>query len=147
MLSLTFLVAAARATVPWTKSTMPDGGPGGPQSSVYFMTLTAQQPYMHKTLEELRWEDYQAGRKGNTSGIVPGGASAFGASASTFGGGGATGFGATTGSAFGAGGSGTSAFGQRTSPFGGAASATPAFGGAAATSPFSGFGASSTTGA
>jgi nuclear pore complex protein Nup98-Nup96 len=68
---------------------------GGP---VYYNTITAMPQYQNKSVDELRWEDYQAGVK-NASSAPPPAAGGFGAPASSaaFGG-----FGATPAPAFGA---------------------------------------------
>jgi nuclear pore complex protein Nup98-Nup96 len=93
---------------------------GGP---VYYNTITAMPQYQGKSVEELRWEDYQAGIK-NASSAPPPSPGAFGAPASSaaFGG-----FGATP-----------------TPGFGAAQPAANPFGAPAASSPFGGgFGAAS----
>jgi hypothetical protein len=98
---------------------------GGP---VYYNTITAMPQYLSKSVEELRWEDYQAGVKNGAS-APPAAAGGFGAPAPAsqpaFGGFG----GASPAPAFGA------AAAPAANPFGAAPSATPAFGG--------GFGAAS----
>eukprot|EP00053_Salpingoeca_punica_P016345 m.153909 g.153909 ORF g.153909 m.153909 type:complete len:1345 (-) comp16948_c0_seq4:430-4464(-) len=135
--------------------------------AVFFKTITAMDCYANKSLEELRYEDYLANRKGTGASSVSfggvttlggGNTGAFGAAAGGFGGTqqpgafgspasawgaakpAATGFGAAAGGAFGAA---TSPFGQQP-----AAAAGGAFG--AATSPFGakagGFGAAPATG-
>jgi len=97
---------------------------GGP---VYYNTITAMPQYANKSVEELRWEDYQAGVKNGAAAPAPQ-AGGFGAPAPAasqpFGG-----FGASPAPAFGA------ASTPASNPFGALAPAASPFGG--------GFGASS----
>eukprot|EP01135_Chromosphaera_perkinsii_P008727 Nk52_evm60s1444 gene=Nk52_evmTU60s1444 len=124
------------------------------------MAITTMPQYQGKSFEELRFEDYQQGRKGGAAaaggaaGGMFGGSSGFGTSGATTGGFGSTstssGFGASTGG-FGSaapatgGGFGSSSGGFGTTPastgFGGAQPSTPFGGGAATTGGgFGGFG-------
>ena len=95
---------------------------------MYYNTITAMPQYQNKSVEELRWEDYQAGVKNSSAAPAPAAAPAgFGvpAASAPFGG-----FGATQAPAFGA------ASAPAANPFG-----------APAPSPFgSGFGAASSEG-
>ncbi|KAK9808458.1 hypothetical protein WJX73_007966 [Symbiochloris irregularis] len=118
----------------------------GPSQPCYYMTITAQDPYKNKSLEELRWEDYQNGDKGNPNAGASqpgafGATTAFGASqpASPFGGSPASPFGSAQSSpAMGFGTQQAGAFGgqssaaftfQSSSPAGwGTSGQTPAFG-------------------
>ncbi|KAK9829955.1 hypothetical protein WJX72_008858 [[Myrmecia] bisecta] len=114
---------------------------GGAKTLVYFNTITAMPEYQSKSLEELRWEDYQAGVKGNTTLQQPHQQGAFGQAGSPFGTpqpAAASPFGGTP--AFG--GASTPAFGAPSTPAFGAAS-TPAFGTAFGSS-MPAFGAAST---
>ncbi|KAM9348606.1 nuclear pore complex protein Nup98-Nup96 [Symphorus nematophorus] len=82
--------------------------------------ITAMKEYENKSLEELRLEDYQAGRKGPTNPMAAGTGSLFGAATATSS--------ATTG-LFGSSAPNTSfSFGQNKSTFGAATAATGGFG-------------------
>ena len=136
--------------VPWRKQQETDQSSTGAKSTVYYNNITCMPEYASKSVEELRWEDYQDGVKGNTGGVSsPAGAGGgvFGApqpGSTPFGAAPAapTPFGAAPAAPtpFGA----TPAFGASTSSFGAPAS-TPAFGGfgAASAPAFGGFGAAS----
>ncbi|PSC76893.1 nuclear pore complex NUP98A isoform B [Micractinium conductrix] len=153
-----FGAGGARGTraVPWRKTQEQDtSGSTGAKSVVFFNSISCMPEYAGKSVEELRWEDWQDGCKGNTGAASPAGgafgntttfgaaaSSPFGAPASSpgFGAASSPGFGATAAPAFGA--ASTPAFGgfgAASAPAFGAASA-PAFGGfgAASSSPFGG---------
>jgi nuclear pore complex protein Nup98-Nup96 len=95
---------------------------------VYYNTITAMPAYANKSVEELRWEDYQAGVKNASAAPAPTGGG-FGAPASqpAFGG-----FGASPAPAFGA-------SAPAANPFGAPAPASPFGGGFGATSSECGF--------
>ncbi|KAI3438757.1 hypothetical protein D9Q98_001175 [Chlorella vulgaris] len=141
----------ARGTraVQWRKTQEQDssGNAGAKTGVVYFNSISCMPEYASKSVEELRWEDYADGCKGNTGAASPA-SGAFGAS--TFGASTSSPFGAPTSSpAFGA--SSAPAFGASAPAFGAApapafgtfgAQSAPAFG-AASQPAFGGFGAAS----
>ncbi|KAL4425557.1 hypothetical protein ABPG75_009573 [Micractinium tetrahymenae] len=156
-----FGAAGARGTrsVPWRKTQEQDtSGSTGAKSVVYFNSISCMPEYAGKSVEELRWEDYQDGCKGNTGAASPAGGAfgttGFGATAASgpFGAPSSSpGFGAASSPAFGAS---SPAFGVSSAPafggFGAGASpspfgqSAPAFGAASAPA-FGGFGAASST--
>lgn len=149
--------------VQWRKTQEVDQSSTGARNTVHFNSISCMPEYASKSVEELRWEDYQDGNKGGNQAQGAGGGmfgqaqqqpqnpfgqqsqpSAFGASqtpafgSSTFG---APNTGATN--AFGATPASSSAFGG--GGFGASPASTPGFGAAPASTPsFGGFGASST---
>ncbi len=140
--------------VAWRKTQEVDQSSTGARTTVQFNSISCMPEYVSKSVEELRWEDYQDGNKGGTqAGQAPGmfgqasttQSNPFGQPAST------TPFGASQNtSSFGGSTFGGSSFGASSTPAFGAASSTPAFGGATTTGTstpaFGGgaFGASST---
>ncbi|KAL4426686.1 hypothetical protein ABPG77_004742 [Micractinium sp. CCAP 211/92] len=166
-----FGAAGARGTrsVAWRKTQEQDtSGSTGAKSVVYFNSISCMPEYAGKSVEELRWEDYADGCKGNTGASSPAGGAfgttgfgatassspfgapssspAFGAASSPAFGASAPAFGASSAPAFGGfGAASPSPFGQSAPAFG--ASSAPAFGGfgAASSTPAFGFGAASSS--
>ncbi|GAA6048227.1 hypothetical protein JCM3770_006491 [Rhodotorula araucariae] len=120
------------------------------QTAHQFQSITCMPQYKNYSFEELRLQDYQAGRKHPTAGAVPAFGSAFGASSTpAFGaaapaaGGGLFGASSTTTPAFGAAGGTTNAFGSAPATGGGlfgSTGATGAFGQSATSQPGAGGG-------
>jgi len=109
-------------SVAWKKTQEIDQSSTGARSTVQYNSISVMPEYASKSVEELRWEDYQDGNKGGTQQGSPGGT--FGQQQPTPGG----------------------PFGQQpaqggSSPFGQSLQ-SPGFGGATATSSFGGFGSS-----
>ncbi|PRW58789.1 nuclear pore complex NUP98A isoform X1 isoform B [Chlorella sorokiniana] len=140
----------ARGTraVAWRKTQEQDtSGSSGTKSAtvVFFNSISCMPEYANKSVEELRFEDYADGCKGNTGAASPAGGAfgaspAFGASSSPFGAPTSSpAFGAASSPAFGAS---APAFGATSAPaFGGfGATSAPAFGASSAPA-FGGFGA------
>ncbi|KAL3138125.1 hypothetical protein ABBQ38_005353 [Trebouxia sp. C0009 RCD-2024] len=111
--------AAGTRSVQFRKTPASDSTSG--KSDGNYLSIVAMPEYANKSFEELRWEDYEAGCKGNTGGTPPG-SSGFGQSSGGFGTQSPQPFG-TPSSGFGAS---TPAFGQSLPAFG--ASSSPAFG-------------------
>ena len=150
--------------VQWRKTQEVDQSSTGARNTVHFNSISCMPEYASKSVEELRWEDYQDGNKGGNQPQGAGGGmfgqaqqqpqnpfgqqsqpSAFGASQTpAFG---SSAFGApSTGAtgAFGATPASSSAFGG--GAFGASPTSTPGFGAAPSSTPsFGGFGASSTS--
>lgn len=108
-------------SVAWKKTQEVDQSSTGARSTVQYNSISVMPEYTSKSVEELRWEDYQDGNKGGTQQGSPGGA--FGQQQPTPGG--------------------SSPFGQQpaqgSSPFGQSLQST-GFGGGTATTSFGGFG-------
>ncbi len=142
----------------WRKTQEIDQSSTGARTTVYFNSITCMPEYVTKSVEELRWEDYEAGNKGGQQagvagqsggmfGSQPAASTPFGGASQSpttgaFGAPAQTSFGAPSTSSFGGGGTfgaaaSTPTFGASSSPAFGTASTT-AFGGGGA------FGATST---
>ena len=141
-------------SVKWAKTTGPDGAPNTTNNSNgLYMAITAMPAYQNYSFEELRVQDYDAGRKKAQGGFGLGGGGGFGAPAAPanngFGGGGGSVFGqinqASTPAASAFGAPATGAFGG---PAAGAfgATTTPGFGGAFGSTGGGGFGGGSAFG-
>ncbi|KAL0018702.1 hypothetical protein WJX79_002745 [Trebouxia sp. C0005] len=70
--------ASGTRTVAWRKTAASDSTTNKSDGS--YFSITAMPEYANKSFEELRWEDYQAGVKGNTGGFGAASAPAFGQS-------------------------------------------------------------------
>ncbi|BDA43587.1 Nuclear pore complex protein Nup98-Nup96 [Coccomyxa sp. Obi] len=110
---------------------------GGQKQTIFFNSISAMPQYQNKCPEELRWEDYQAGVKGNTGAAPAAQPGPFGQPAAP--------------SIFGKAPQASSPFGQTTfgstspAPFGSTTTPSP-FGATSSPAPFSGFGTTSFSG-
>lgn len=77
--------------VPWRKTRETDCSSTGTRSTVYYISISCMPEYTRKSVEELRWEDYQDGRGTNRfsvpqAGLFPNSASSNDTTSSFFGG-------------------------------------------------------------
>eukprot|EP00873_Tetraselmis_striata_P038858 jgi/Tetstr1/459122/TSEL_004570.t2 len=136
--------ATGTRSVPYQKTIEQDQSASSGNQRVTYNSISNMPQYQSKSVEELRFEDYSAGCKGNTGAAAPA-AGGFGAAPAQggFGQQMSSPFGASPGGGFG--GASTSTFGAASQPAFGAAS-PPTFGAAASQPTFGGgaFGASPT---